>query len=97
MCIRDRAGVQLPPHPLPAPDYVELRTVTPGYIAYDVHQQDEYADPQLLVRRTSDGSVARTLTWKANTAEPYLSQSSVVLTAPVPGCGGHDPGHREQH
>ena len=73
---------------LPAPDYVELRTVTPGYVAYDVHQQDEYADPQLLVRRTSDGSVARTLTWKANTPEPYLSESSVVLTAPVPGAVG---------
>src|ERR1035437_9795391 len=83
-----QAGVQLPPHPLPAPDYVELQSATPGYVACDVHQQDEYADPQLLVRRTSDGSVARTLTWKVNTPEPYLSESSVVLTAPVPGAVG---------
>lgn len=83
-----QAGVQLPPHALPAPGYVEFQSATPGYVVYDVHQQDEYSFLPLLVRRTSDGSVARTLTVKANTPQPYLSESSVVVREPVPGAVG---------
>lgn len=77
------AGRQLPLLPEAAPYQPFLDAGAPGYVAYDLHQVDEYeTSSQFTIRRTSDGSVVRTVTW-TGTPSPHLSPGGLVSVSPI--------------
>ncbi|TQL60092.1 hypothetical protein FB474_1470 [Oryzihumus leptocrescens] len=83
-----QAGQQLPIYPAPAPGYLPLDVGAPGYVAFNLYQRDEYDDPQTVIHRSDDGSIARTVTWAQGLQAPYLAEGGLVQKTPSPDQSG---------